>query len=213
MCLGTHAPQRRGNGAIEVGYIVRAGVFPLGVHVRRTTGWSMKPLSSIKTMGQPLAWDFLTFAHPSLRHVAIAFSSRSRARRSGFWQLHPMSRRMYQTWPGLYFTPNSRSITCATRASVHNSVGKPAARAPFKSTRSNSFFCSAVNGAGRPGWGFAWRASIPTCSFRFHPETVEGAAPTKRATSRTPFPCRSIRPAIRRRASNASALPLGLMSP
>lgn len=40
---------------------------------------------------------FLTRGQSSLRQRPIASSSRSRARRSGFWQLQPISRRMYHT--------------------------------------------------------------------------------------------------------------------
>jgi hypothetical protein len=40
---------------------------------------------------------FLASGQSSVRQCSIAASSRSRARRSGFWQLHPMSRRMYHT--------------------------------------------------------------------------------------------------------------------
>ena len=42
------------------------GVCPEGDHVRRHTGWSMKPLSSKKTMGLPLrAAPFLSAANPA----------------------------------------------------------------------------------------------------------------------------------------------------
>ena len=154
----------------------------------------------------------LTSGHRSSHQRATASSSRSRARRSGFWQLHPIRRRIRQTCDGWYLTPNVRLITSATRASVQSSVGKPAARAPLRRMLSNSWSWSAVNRAGRPGWGLARRASIPpSSSFRFHPDTADGAAPTKRATSRTPLPCNSRLAAIRRRSSNASALPFGLI--
>lgn len=76
-------------------------------------------------------------------------SHSSRARRSGFCGLHPISRRMYHTRPGWYRTPNSRSITWATRLSVHNSVGNPA-----------EDFCQLFS----LGCGLAFRAFGP-CSF------------------------------------------------
>ena len=42
------------------------GVSPEGAHVRRRTGWSMKPLSSKKTIGLPLRWaPFLSAANPA----------------------------------------------------------------------------------------------------------------------------------------------------
>ena len=61
----------------------------------------------------------------------MASSSRSVARRAGRWRLHPIWRSTRQTWPGWYFTPVTCSITSATRASVHNSVGNPLALGPF----------------------------------------------------------------------------------
>ena len=70
---------------------------------------------------------FFTLGQRSLTHCSMAASSRSRARRAGRCRLHPIWRSTRQTWPGWYFTPVTRSITSATRASVHSSVGKPLA--------------------------------------------------------------------------------------
>src|SRR5579875_328405 len=43
---------------------------------------------------------FLILGQRSLRQRWMASSSLSRARRSGFWALQPISRKMRQTWPG-----------------------------------------------------------------------------------------------------------------
>ena len=48
------------------------GVWPLGAQVRRTTGWSMKPLSSRKTMLRPCRRAFFLFAANA--HAASARS-------------------------------------------------------------------------------------------------------------------------------------------
>jgi len=109
-------------------------------------------------MYQPWSWDFFHFCS-FLRAPGGASSSRSRARRSGFWGLHLILLRMYHTYPGWYVTPNSRAITWATRFRVHKSVGKTAALASFNRMPSNSFFCSAVSLGERPGW--VWRVRRP----------------------------------------------------
>jgi len=154
----------------------------------------------------------LTCGHVSSRQAVIASSSRSRARRSGFCGLQPRSRSTYQTWPGWYLTPKWVSITRATRSRVHKSVAKPATSGPCRKSATSASFCSGESAAGRPGWRLAFSASSPP-SFRasFHRSTDVGVTPTSRATSRTPLPCWSKVPPIIRRASNASALPFGLI--
>src|ERR1019366_338703 len=58
-------------------------------------------------------------------HVCTASSSRSMARRSGFWAANARAPRMRQicVWPNL--TPYKRSMSTPTRLSVHSSVPKP----------------------------------------------------------------------------------------
>ncbi len=63
----------------------------------------MNPLSSINTMLRSSWRASLTWAMFS--------SSRSRARRSGFWALQPMLRKTLHTWLGWYFTQKCRSMT------------------------------------------------------------------------------------------------------
>ena len=75
--------------------------------------------------GPPAARVFFTCGQRSRFHCAIAPSSRSRAWRTGRWSDQPKRRRMYQTCPGWYPTPVRRSMTLATRGSVHSSVAKP----------------------------------------------------------------------------------------
>jgi hypothetical protein len=157
---------------------------------------------------------FFTSSHFWVRQVRMASSSRSLARRWGFWGLHPIPRSRYQTRPGWYCTSNSRWITWATRRRVHKSVGNPAALAPRRRISARRCFWSAVRRGGRPGWGLARSASTP-CSWStfFQRETEAGETPTRRLTSRTPLPAWSIRTAIIRRISRASALPLGRILP
>ena len=90
--------RRQGDGAgyreaIVSVQLAWTGVCPLGAQVRRTVGCSMKPVWSIKTIVRPSRRAFFIRGQSSLGHLAIACSSRSRARRSGFWGLH-WSRRM-----------------------------------------------------------------------------------------------------------------------
>ena len=74
------------------------GVCPEGAQVRRRTGWSMKPLSSKKTMGLPLrAAPFLSAANPASAIAAKAASSPSLARCSGFWHVQPKSWSIFPT--------------------------------------------------------------------------------------------------------------------
>src|SRR6267143_5022604 len=81
-------------------------------------------------MGLQALRVFFTAVHRYRFHRAMAASSRSNARRSGFWHDHPrrVSRRpTCARWSG---TPNSRRITVAMRRVVQRSVSKPHAVAP-----------------------------------------------------------------------------------
>jgi hypothetical protein len=61
----------------------------------------------------------------------------STARRAGHWQVQPSrSRGTTQVWACEYRVPVTRSITPATRASVHISVGNPFAFGPAPSAAS-----------------------------------------------------------------------------
>src|SRR5205823_11284465 len=110
--------------------------------------------------------------------------------------------------------PNSRVITVATRLVVQRSVAYPWARAPRASSRGKRSRCRAVNFGGRPGTGFGANAAAPcrrTASR--HRQTALNAAPTMRATVASECPLSSNPIARRRRRSNSTAVPFGLMPP
>ena len=88
----------------------------------------------------PSAGFFLIRGQSFSRHFRTASSSRSRARRSGFWALQPIPRKIRQTCAGWYFTRKCSTITLAILGSVHRSVGNPAARGPRKRIAANSSF-------------------------------------------------------------------------
>jgi hypothetical protein len=73
--------------------------------------------------------------HSSATHRAISCSLRSTALRAGRCRLHRICLGMRHTCPAWCPTPVTRSITSATRASVHWSLSNPAATAPRSSTR------------------------------------------------------------------------------
>src|SRR5687768_4447984 len=84
----------------------------------------------------PFAPGFFFSAGQSLRfHWAIAGSSRSKARPTGFWQLQPRrwrsNRNTLVEWPR---TPKRSRSTLATRSRVQIGVGKPAASGPATRT-------------------------------------------------------------------------------
>jgi hypothetical protein len=112
----------------------------------------------------------------------MASSSRSLARRWGFWGLHPIPRSRYQTRPGWYCTSNSRWITWATRRRVHKSVGNPAALAPRRRISARRCFWSAVRRGGRPGWGLARSASTPCSWSTFFPTRNRGRGDADQTT-------------------------------
>src|SRR6266571_3500560 len=84
---------------------------------------------------------------------AMAVSSRSIARRSGFWHDQPKSLSTRPTWARWKRTPNARLMTAAIRSVVHSWVSKPHAEAPRSRSRGNCACCRAVNFGGRPDAG------------------------------------------------------------
>src|SRR5690606_1256091 len=81
---------------------------------------------------------------------AMAASSRSAARFSGFWLEKPNRPSSRQTCTSLNRTPKRFSMTWRTRLSVHRSVPNPELCAPFRSASRSSWYCSALSCAGRP---------------------------------------------------------------
>src|SRR5947207_15016304 len=80
----------------------------------------------------------------SAYQAAMAASSRWVARRIGRCTLQPTARSSRLTWAGWYRTPNSCSMTVATRAVVQTSPAKPYASAPRASSSGSRARCSAV---------------------------------------------------------------------
>ena len=147
------------------------------------------------------------------RQRSISFSSRSRARRSGFWQLQPNPSSIRHTWQGWYCTPNFPSITSATRFSVHSSVLYPAAGGPRRSNSISRAFCPGESFGGRPGAGRERSPSAPSAWYwPCHRNTELADDPTARATDDKLPPPSSNRMARRRRRSSSCGVPGGLMN-
>ena len=105
-------------------------------------------------------------------------------------------------------------MTSATREQVQRSESKPAFRAPASKIRSSRSKSSIDNRGSGPGCGrAASAASPPSRQARFQAFTPDSEAPQAAATAKFPWPKANIRAATRRRASSASALPVGLMQP
>jgi hypothetical protein len=142
----------------------------------------------------------------------MAASSRSIARRSGFWHDQPSAVSTRPTWARWSGTPNSRWITAAIRRVVQRSVSNPHAAAPLSNSRGNLARCRPDNFGGRPVAGFACNAVGPrrrTASRQRITELWEH--PSRRATPVTDAPAFSKSIARRRRRSNSSGLPCGRM--
>ncbi|KOT10738.1 hypothetical protein DM77_3446 [Burkholderia mallei] len=99
----------------------------------------------------------------------------------------------------LYATPNSRSISLRTRASVHCGLAKPAASAPSSSIARSVAHCAEFSRRGRPG-AFAMRPSRSASRFA-HLQTDCRDTTSLRATSACGMPDSSKRkPSVRRSA-------------
>ena len=100
---------------------------PRGTNRRalRKAGFIQKDQPSLQAQGV-----FFTRGQRYRTHRAIAFSSRSLARRAGRCRLHPIWPSMRQTWGWECLTLQVFQMTAATRSRVHNSVEKPHAVAP-----------------------------------------------------------------------------------
>jgi len=119
---------------------------PLSLHIIKPK-MGMTPQQVADQCYQTAPGVFFTAGQRPATHCWIASSRRSRARRAGRCRLQCIALKTFQTWPEWYRTPVSRSITVATRGSVHRSVPKPWARAPWRKARST---CSSW---GRSSWG------------------------------------------------------------
>src|SRR5882672_1090879 len=134
-----------------------------------------------------------------------ASSSRSMARRSGFWELKPSAPSIRQIWVWPNLTPYMRVTSTPTRLSVHNSVPKPCAVGDCSKARRRPARCSSSSRPGRPRPSTARRASIPPSSnSAFHVYTVCRATPTACAACAGVLPANSMRPARKRRRTDSS---------
>jgi hypothetical protein len=128
---------------------------------------------------------FFIRGQSSFTQVAIASSLRSTARRAGRCRLQPSrSRSTVQVWVWPYRTPVTASITSATRASVHISVGKPFARGPFASAASTSASCASLSlrtRPARPAPASPFRPS--SVHARYHRDAVCADTPSSVTTS------------------------------
>jgi len=137
-------------------------------------------------------------------------SSRSSARRSGFWQLKPMVCRIRPTWSRSYLTSNVRSMISAIRDVVQSSVLYPCAIAPLSRSRASFFFCRALRRGGRPGETRTSYTRFFSLRRRSRQRMTElGAHWTRRATSLRDNPSSSRSNARRRRSAIRSAEALG----
>lgn len=156
---------------------------------------------------------FLMRGQSAFAQRRMACSSRSRARRSGFWGLQPIARSNRPMWSTWYRTPNSRRITLATRGHVHRSVAKPLASGPRISKRSSLDRAFASSFGGRPDVGRAARPSRPAASCDARQRRTERrSTPSRRATSTGVNPSWSNATARTRRFSSCAGLPEGRMT-
>jgi hypothetical protein len=127
------------------------------------------------------------------------------ARLAGRWRLQPIWWSTRQTWPGWYFTPVTVSITSATRASVHNSVGNRLALGPFSNARSTLARSDELTLGGRPGWPVRFRACLPPAfHFSCQSDTVWWETSSSRPMSAWETPLANRSAARIRRASMAA---------
>ena len=147
---------------------------------------------------------FFTAGHRSATHCWTASSRRSRARRAGRCKVQCIAPKTFQTWPGWYRTPVSRSITAATRGSVHRSVPKPWARAPWRKARSTCCSWGRSSLGLRPARPAPRSAAMPPFRHcRYQRVTLWRLTWTDRATEARIAPARNNFAACRRRSSKA----------
>ncbi len=146
---------------------------------------------------------FLSSGQRLVRHSAIAASSRWLARSSGNCgvQAKPFSNRA--TCLRWYLTPNSCSITLATRIPVHTAPRNPYASAPCERQSGIKRNCSGVSFNGPRRAGLARHASRSCSSSRWlnHLHTAGGETPSACAMSHCFHPCALSSKARLRRAS------------
>jgi len=161
-------------------------------------------------VGAQVVGVFFIRGQSSFFQRSIRSSSRSSARRSGFWQLKPIECNSRPIWSRWYRTPKSLSITSAIRAVVQRSVRYPRAMAPRSRVLRSRRFWAAVRREGRPGE--AWTLYTPSpCRVRWLRQRMTELAgqPILRATALRLKPLSSNWRARRRRSARTSADPFG----
>ena len=151
--------------------------------------------------------SFFISSHSSLRQRVIASSSRCVARSIGICGVHFNSFSKQATWDLQYVTPNSHSITLATRRHVQTPPRNPYASAPCDRNSGIAHFCSSVKSRGRPVWGCASNPPSP-CSRTVvnHWLTAPFVAPNACAICSCVHPCRLSSTACSRRDSALACL-------
>jgi len=145
---------------------------------------------------------FLSSFQVSARHCVIFPSSRWRARSIGFCGVQSNSFKSFGTWWLWYETPNSNSITRATRAAVQTSPRKPYASAPWDKNSGSSCFCSEESFGVAPLRGRARNPLSPySCTRRIHWLTAPFVTPKASAISSCVQPSRLSSSARHRRCS------------
>jgi hypothetical protein len=189
------------------------GICPERAQVRRRTGWSMKPLSSKKTMGLPRSdAPFLSAAiHASaiaswprrpLRVPVVRDSGKSTLSREAFAQRNPGDTVREIAWQ----RPRRSDDTSKNRWDIRPSVVRPG---EFRQVG-----VSASHSDGACGRDVVWLSRHPCLPFftaRRHRFTEDSETPRIFITSPLSLPSRINCPASRRRDSSSVALPFSLI--
>ena len=159
-------------------------------------------------MGREARGLFLIRRQSLRTQVAMASSSRSKARRCGLCGVKPRRRKRRGRWSTWYVTLYRRSMSAWTRGQVHRSVSKPCEQAPEMSRSIKSSCWRSVRKLARPGCGTAAKASCPSsrtaCRQR---STLRRDTPSRLATSSGDNPLSRSATASSLRCSNCWALP------
>jgi hypothetical protein len=127
---------------------------------------------------------FFSSGQTLVRHLVISRSLRCVVRSSGFCGVHFRALRMRETWAGWYETPNSHSMTRATRAQVQTSSRKPYDSAPAVSKSSNKSNSSSECLGSAPRCGRAINLASPFSRTAFiHLLTALSETPSASAIS------------------------------
>lgn len=145
---------------------------------------------------------FLKNGQTVLRQCRIPASSRCFARVTGFCGVQSICLRRRPTWSGWYDTPNSCSMTFATRAHVHTLPRKPYDSAPCQRKSGIMRFCASVNFDGAPERCREYRDSGPlSLALLHHLLTAASVTPKASAISNWRHPFFFSFNACKRRAS------------